>query len=60
MQSANSIEKAMSDLLMQYIDMERRLRNMHRITDNGAYCNECFQDYPCDTITKGIDNEQDD
>lgn len=63
------IEKAMSDLLMTYIDMEKRLKEMHRKTSNlgvggavlsGDFCNECFQNYPCDTITKGINNEQDD
>jgi hypothetical protein len=27
---------------------------------SGTFCNECFQDYPCATIRKGIDNEQDD
>jgi hypothetical protein len=69
MQRVSPIEKAMSDLLMTYIDMERRLRSMHRVTKNlghggavlsGSFCNECFQNYPCDTIRKGIDNEQDD
>lgn len=62
------IEKAMSDLLMTYIDMERRLKELHKNTSNigrgGAVlseiCNECFQKYPCNTITKGINNEQDD
>ena len=63
------IEKAMSDLLMTYIDMEKRLKELHRMTSNlgrggavlsGSFCNECFQTYPCDTITKGINNEQDD